>query len=100
MQTNYTANGGTTPLERAAAVARDGALARFLPKQPAWCRKVGGDVFFALLAGREISRVQQRQLEFAYRLALATRDGVEIGPAYPPPTHRAEKEARKALHAE
>jgi hypothetical protein len=82
------------------AASRDGPLAHFLPKEPAWCRKVGGDVLIATLAGRELSLPQRRQLHDAYRWAVAGRDGAEIGPAYPGPTHDSAKEARAALHAE
>ena len=100
MNDDYNANGAASLLEMALAVSRDGPLAHFLPNEPAWCRKVGGDVLIATLAGHELPLIQRRQLLYAYQWALAGREGAEIGAAYPGPTHASTEAARQALHAE
>jgi hypothetical protein len=100
MQSDNNTNGRSPLLQRAVAVMTDGELHEFLPEQPPWCRRIGAEVFSAIVSGYDISPRQRQQLEFVYSLAMAIRDGEEIGPTYPAPTHRSVTEARAALSDE
>ena len=95
-------------VKMALAVARDGELHEFLPKQPQWYRRIGGRALTYLAAQRvaakmdtsapvELYSLDRHRLEFVHRLALARRRGAEIGPAYPGVTHGSLPEARGAL---
>ena len=85
-------------LEMALAVSRDGELRQFVPAEPAWYRRIGHDLFGALLEGREPDPQRRRQLELVYAVARARREGAAIAPIYPGPTHGSLEEARGALH--
>ena len=98
-QSHRTTNAAESLLEKAAAVARDGELREFVPGDPAWYRRIGGDVFGTLTVVRDLDPHRRRRVEFVYRLASARRAGVEIGPFYQGPTHRSVEQARAALQA-
>jgi hypothetical protein len=80
-------------------LSRNGQLYRYLPADPAWCRRIGGKLRGAAVLDLRLTRQQERQIEFAYDMAVRARGGARIGPTYPEPTHPRVETGRAAQSA-
>ena len=60
--------------ELAFAVMPRGELRPHLPRYPAWCKRIGDDVWFQLMLGRELDPTEMQLLLDAHDRATARRD--------------------------